>query len=145
MCRLLVAMFCILNLNLVSAAEVEFLNTETAKKAKLPFSQAVRVGNTVYLSGNLGLVPGTRTLAEGGVAGETKQTMDNIARTLKAFGFSMDRLVKCTVMLADIKDWPKFNKVYVTYFGENKPARSVFGTSGLAFNARVEIECIAAL
>lgn len=81
-------------------------------------------------------------LAEGGIEGETRQTMDNIAAVLDEFGSSLDRVVKCTVFLADISDWSAANDVYVTYF-KNPPARSALGASGLALGARVEIECLA--
>ncbi len=112
----------------------------------LPFSEAVRVGNTVYLSGQLGNVPGPGPikLAPGGMAGEAKQVMDNIQTALQAHGLSMADVVKCTVMLADMSEWGAFNDVYKTYFSGNFPARSAFGSNGLAFNARVEVECIAA-
>jgi reactive intermediate/imine deaminase len=108
----------------------------------LPFSSAVRVGYTLYLSGNIGNTPGTLDLAEGGIAGETRQTMDNISNVLQEFGSSMDDVVKCTVFLADMSEWGAMNEVYKTYF-KNPPARSALGASGLALNARVEIECIA--
>lgn len=84
------------------------------------------------------------TLAEGGIQGETKQTMENIRTTLEAYGSSMDRVVKCTVFLADMSEWGAMNEVYRTYF-EVPPARSALGASGLALDARVEIECIAVL
>ena len=108
--------------------------------------EAVRVGNTVYLSGQLGNVPGPGPikLAPGGMAGEAKQVMDNIQTALQAHGLSMADVVKCTVMLADMSEWGAFNDVYKTYFSGNFPARSAFGSNGLAFNARVEVECIAA-
>jgi len=108
----------------------------------LPFSSAVRAGNTLYLSGNVGNIPGTLDLAEGGITGETRQTMDNISNVLQEFGSSMDDVVKCTVFLADMSEWGAMNEVYKTYF-KNPPARSALGASGLALNARVEIECIA--
>jgi len=124
------------------AADVEYLQEPGTENLNLPFSSAVRVGNTLYLSGNIGVVPGTMQLAEGGIQGETRQTMDNIAQTLETFGASMDRVVKCTVFLADIGEWGAMNEVYRTYF-RNMPARSALGASGLALGARVEIECIA--
>ncbi len=111
----------------------------------LPFSEAVRVGDLLFLSGMVGTKPGTTELAEGGIAGETRQTMENIKAALGRHGASMDRVVKCTVMLADIAEWPAMNEVYVTFFPGDKPARSAFGASGLALGARVEIECIAVM
>jgi reactive intermediate/imine deaminase len=108
-----------------------------------PFSKAVRVGHMLYLSGDLGIVPGTRELAEGGIGPETRQTMENIKATLEAHGSSLGEVVKCTVFLADIAEWAAMNEVYKTYFPKNPPARSALGSSGLALNARTEIECIA--
>ena len=123
--------------------EVEYLTSEKTAALNLPFSEAVRVGNMLYLSGQIGTLPGTTQLAEGGIQGETRQTLENIKTVLEANGSSMDRVVKATVMLADISEWPALNKVYVEYFPNNKPARSAFAGSGLAFNARCEIEVIA--
>ena len=97
----------------------------------------------LYLSGQIGTVPGTSSLAPGGIQAETRQTMENIKAVLEKNGSSMDRVVKATVMLADIAEWPAMNEVYVTYFPKNKPARSAFAGSGLALNARCEIEVIA--
>jgi len=111
----------------------------------LPFSDAVRVGNMLYLSGKLGNIPGTMQLAEGGIAGETRQTLENIKASLEKHGSSLDEVVKCTVFLADIAEWGAMNEVYVTYFPTNPPARSALGASGLALGARVEIECLAAM
>ncbi len=122
--------------------DVEYLQMPGSEDRNLPFSAAVRVDNTLYLSGNLGIVPGSMKLAEGGIQGETKQTLENIAGVLKQFGSSMDKVVKCTVFLADMGEWGAMNEVYKTFF-PNPPARSALGASGLALNARVEIECIA--
>jgi 2-iminobutanoate/2-iminopropanoate deaminase len=108
-------------------------------------SEFVRVGNMLYLSGKLG-TDSTGKLAAGGIAPETKQTLENIKTVLEKNGSSMDNVVKCTVMLADIKEWADMNTVYVTFFKKERlPARSAFGTSGLVNNARVEIECMATL
>jgi len=122
--------------------DVEYLLMPGMEGLDLPFSSAVRVGNTLYLSGNIGNISGTLDLAEGGITGETRQTMDNISGVLQEFGSSMDDVVKCTVFLADMSEWGAMNEVYKTYF-KNPPARSALGASGLALNARVEIECIA--
>jgi len=109
----------------------------------LPFSDAVRVGNMLYLSGAIGNLPGTLELIEGGIAAETRQTMDNIQATLEKYGSSLDEVVKCTIMLEDISEWNAMNEVYVTYFPNHKPARSALGADGLALNSKVEIECFA--
>lgn len=107
-----------------------------------PFSPAVRVGSTLYLAGQLG-TDSTGALVKGGIEAETRQTMRNIANVLDKTGSSIDRVVKCTAFLADMKEWPAMNTVYATFFPVHKPARSAFGATGLALNARVEIECIA--
>jgi 2-iminobutanoate/2-iminopropanoate deaminase len=122
--------------------EVEYLNAPGTEDLGLPFSAAVRVNDTLYLSGQIGNLPGTLDLAPGGIQGETRQTMENIKQALQHFGSSMDRVVKCTVFLADMNEWGAMNEVYRTYF-ETPPARSALGASGLALNGRVEIECIA--
>ena len=123
---------------------VQYLNMPGTEDLGLPFSSAVRVGNTLYLSGNLGNVPGSNELVTGGIRDETRQTMENMKAVLEQFGSSMDRVVKCTVFLADIGEWGAMNEVYRTYFSK-PPARSALGASGLALNARVEIECIATI
>jgi reactive intermediate/imine deaminase len=125
-----------------SAPDVEFLNAPGTEALNLPFSAAVRVDNTLYLSGTIGTIPGTLELAPGGIQGETRQAMENIKQTLEDFGSSMDRVVKCTVFLADMNEWAAMNEVYRTYF-TTPPARSALGASGLALNGRIEIECIA--
>lgn len=114
----------------------------SASNAGLPFSEAVKVGGMLYLSGQLGR-DASGTLAAGGIAGETRQTMENIRATLEKYGSCLDRVIRMTVMLADMNEWAAMNAVYVTFFGHHLPARSAFGTSGLALGARVEIECTA--
>ena len=123
---------------------MQFINAAAAKAMKLPFSQAVRVGDVLYLSGQLGNLPGTLRLAAGGLEAETRQTMENIAATLKENGLSFRDVFKVTVMLADMSQWSDFNRVYVTYFEADRlPARSAFGVNGLALGAQVELECMA--
>ena len=108
----------------------------------VPFSAAVRAGETVYLSGAIGLGPDDKLPA--GIEAQTKLTMDYIGTTLKRAGLGWGDVVKCTVMLDDMADWPGFNKVYVPYFPAGKlPARSAFGVDGLALGALVEVECLA--
>ncbi len=122
---------------------VEFLNSGKVVPAGLPFSEAVRVGDTLYLSGQIGVVPGSLKLVEGGTEAQARQTMENIKTSLEAHGYAMSDLVKCTVMLADMSEWSKFNEVYKTFFSGHYPARSAFGANGLALGARLEVECIA--
>ena len=109
-----------------------------------PFTEAVRVDGLLFLSGMIGM-DSTGRLAPGGIGPETRQTLENIKAALARNGLGMDRLVKCIVFMADISEWGAMNQVYTTYFPTTKPARSAIGNSGLVFNARVEIECIAAL
>ena len=123
---------------------IEFLNSGKVVPASLPFSEAVRVGNTLYLSGQIGIKPGTLQLVPGGIKEEGRQALENIKTSLEANGYTMRDVVKCTVMLADIFEWAAFNEVYKTAFTPPYPARSAMGTGGLAMGARVEIECIAA-
>ena len=122
---------------------VEYLTSEATEALGLPFSEAVRVGHMLHVSGNIGVVPGTMELIPGGIAAETRQTMENIRSVLERNGSSLNQVIKCMVMMADMSVWSEMNAVYVTYFPEHLPARSAFGTSGLALGARVEIECVA--
>ena len=123
-----------------AAQAPQFLNTNPQSTA--PFSSAVRVGNMLYLAGQIGTDHGK--LVEGGIKPETKQALQNIKTVLEANGSDMEHVVKCTVFLADMKEWPDMNDVYRTMFAAGKfPARSAFGATGLANNARTEIECIA--
>ena len=109
-----------------------------------PFSPAVRANGFLILSGQIG-TDSAGVVVTGGIVPETRQTMENIKRVLEQNGSSMDQVVKCTVFMADMKEWPTMNEVYVTFFNEaRRPARSALGATGLALNARVEIECLAA-
>lgn len=111
-----------------------------------PFSPAVRVGNMLYLAGQIGTSADASGsgVVPGGIEAETRQTMNNIRDVLEKSGSDMDHVVKCTVFMADMKEWDAMNGVYRTFFKNGKyPARSAFGATGLALNARVEIECIA--
>lgn len=127
-----------------SAAEIEYLSSPANKTLNLPFSEAVRVNDTLYMSGQVGNVPGKFELIPGGIGPETKQTLENISAALNRHGASMQDLVKCTIFLADIAEWPAMNEVYKTFFTDHYPARSAVAGSGLALGARVEIECIGA-
>ncbi len=129
----------------MGSSRVEHFPMANDPDGKLPFADAVRAGNLLFQSGKLGIEPGTLKLVPGGIQAETRQTMENIKAGFARYGVGMDRVVKCTVFLADMKEWAAMNEVYVTYFPAGKPARSAFGVNGLALGARVEIECIAAL
>ena len=125
------------------APDVEYLSSPESEGLSLPFSEAVRVGDVLYLSGQVGNVPGELELVPGGIGPESRQTLENIRSALERYGSSLDRVVKCTVFLADIAEWPALNEVYREFFPDNPPARSALAASGLALDARVEIECIA--
>ena len=124
------------------SAQVQRIGEPALNGQRLPFSTAVRAGDTVYLSGALGIGPDGK-LGDG-MAAQAKLAMDNLGAGLNAAGLGWGDVVKCTVMLDDMKDWPAFNQVYVTYFPDGKfPARSAFGADGLALGALLEVECIA--
>jgi len=116
--------------------------TDSLTSMRLPFSEAVRVGQLLYLSGALG-IEATGALVTGGIEAETRQAMENIRAVLERHGSSMDRVIKCTAMLADMADWPAMNRAYVEFFPTHLPARSAFGAAGLALGGRVEIEAVA--
>jgi reactive intermediate/imine deaminase len=123
---------------------MQFISSPAVKAARLPFSAAVRVGDVLYLSGCLGNVPGKMELVPGGMEAEAHQTMENVRAVLTENGLTFDDVFKCTVMMADMKKWADFNKVYVSYFKPDRlPARSAFGASALALGAQVEVECMA--
>jgi len=119
-----------------------FHKSHEPKKQDAPFSDVVEAGNTLYLAGQIGMDHTVRKVVEGGAQAETKQAIENIKAVLEQHGSSLDKVVKCTVILSDINDFSAFNEVYKTYF-TNKPARTTFAASGLAANAKIEIECIA--
>lgn len=119
---------------------VERIGEPTINGQRLPFSSAVRVGEMLYLSGQIGNKPDGTIPA--GIEAQSRQVMDNIGAVLKSAGLGFGDVVKCTVMIDDIKQWGEFNKVYVTYFPDSKfPARSAFGADGLAMGALIEVEC----
>lgn len=126
-----------------ASAEPEFIHPYGPPTR--PFSPVVRVGNLLFLAGQVGTGPNAAGgVVPGGITAETRQVMENIKELLGKVGSSMDKVVKCTVFLADMKEWEAMNEVYKTYFSNGRfPARSAMGVNGLALNARVEIECIA--
>jgi len=127
----------------VAADKPQFLNSPRALELDRPFSEAVRAGDFLFLSGQIGEVPETGKLAEGGLEAEARQTLTNVKRVLEANGATTSDVVKCTVFLADIAEWPAFNTIYRQFFHKPFPARSALAASGLAMNARVELECVA--
>jgi 2-iminobutanoate/2-iminopropanoate deaminase len=127
-------------IGLMAAAQAQ----AQAPVPSLPFSPAVRAGNTLFLSGQIGKAPEGSDPHGAGFDAAVRSAMDSIGKILTDNGAGFDKVVKCTVMLADMKDWPRFNSIYVSYFkGMRLPARSAFGASGLAMGAPLEVECIA--
>ncbi len=112
------------------------------KKQNTPFSDAVEVGNTYYLAGQIGMDHKTRELVVGGIENETRQALENIKAVLEQHGLNMEDVVKATVILDDISDFQAFNEVYVSYFPQ-KPARTTFAAEALARGAKIEIEVVA--
>ena len=114
----------------------EVVSIPGAPKPVGPFSPAIKAAGFVFVSGQLPLAGGS--MPEGIVA-QTRQSLENVKAVLEAAGTGLGNVVKCTVFMADMKEWPDFNAIYVTYFDRDRlPARSAFGANGLALGARVE-------
>lgn len=144
--HLITSCTCALVLAQPEFAQAERLDSGKAVQGSLPFSEAVKVDNVIYLSGQVGLDPTTRKLVQGGVRNESRQTMENIKTVLGTYGYTFKDVVKCTAFLVDMKEFTSFNDVYKGYFQDGVyPARSTVAVKGLALSARVEVECIAAL
>jgi len=120
---------------------VQHIVSDQSAALSLPFSDGVQVGNIIFMSGTLGVTPADFKLVSGGITAETHQIFANMKALLASQNASLSDIFKCTVMMRDIAEWPKFNEIYVTYFPGDKPARSAFGANGLALGAAVEMEC----
>ena len=124
---------------------IHFDRSPETAAADLPFSDAVRVGELIFVSGQLGIPPGAGELVPGGIEAETRQCLENVRAILVRNGSDLSRVVKCTAFLADIEEWPGMNAVYREFFPTAPPARSAFAVGGgLALGGRIELECIAA-
>ena len=119
------------------------VHTDKAPAAIGPYSQAVQAGNTIYVSGQIPIVPENGELIEGGIQEQTRQSLTNISNILAAAGYSMKDVVKTTVLLADIADFGAMNAVYAEFFTEPYPARAAFQAAAIPKGAKVEIECVA--
>ena len=128
---------------LSAVADPEFFDEGPMAGNGYPFSESVRVGDILFISGQVG-VDENNDLVEGGIAVETRQIMSNIGGALERRGLGFSDVVKCTVFLADVAEWGEFNTIYTSYFEPPYPARSALGANGLALGARLEVECIAA-
>eukprot|EP00241_Pyramimonas_parkeae_P022543 CAMPEP_0114303716 /NCGR_PEP_ID=MMETSP0059-20121206/15376_1 /TAXON_ID=36894 /ORGANISM="Pyramimonas parkeae, Strain CCMP726" /LENGTH=185 /DNA_ID=CAMNT_0001426715 /DNA_START=52 /DNA_END=609 /DNA_ORIENTATION=- len=123
----------------------EVISTDKAPAAVGPYSQGIKVGNTIYVSGCIGLVPETMKFVDETVAGQTKQVMDNMGEILKAAGATYGDVVKTTILLAEISDFGVVNPIYAEYFKDAPPARATFAVKDLPLGARVEIDCTAVI
>jgi len=121
----------------------EVIATDKAPAAVGPYSQAVRVGDLIFTAGQVGIVPGTKEFAGPDITSQTRQALQNIKAVLEAAGSCMDHVVKATVFLQDIKEYPLMNKVYAEFFAEDPPGRSAVQVAALPLGARVEIEVVA--
>jgi 2-iminobutanoate/2-iminopropanoate deaminase len=126
-----------------SHPQAELITSQVTEGLDLPFSEAVRIGDLIILSGMVGNRPGTLELVPGGMDAEARQALENVRTVLAAAGASPMDVVKCTVMLDDIGQWGAFNQVYTEFFQGHRPARSAFGADGLALGAALELECMA--
>ena len=120
---------------------MEFLNSPSTIGANLPLSLAVRVGEILYISGMIGIIPGTFQLAGGGLAGEARQTMENIGAILKENGLGFPDVFKKTVIMADLSKLMELNKIFLTYFPPDRMPASTTHGGALALGAQVEVEC----
>ena len=123
----------------------EVVRTENAPAAIGPYSQGIIANGFVFTAGQGGVIPGTRTIVEGGVREQTRQVMQNLKGIVEAAGSSMDKVVKTTVFLTDISDFAAMNEVYASFFGDNPPARTTVQVSKLPMGIVVEIEAVAVL
>jgi len=123
--------------------DMDFVRTEAAPAAIGPYSQAAIVGDLVFTAGQVALDPTTGTVIEGGIEAQTARVLENLAAVLAAAGSSLSQVVKTTVFLTDMADFPAMNKVYAEEFGDHKPARATVAVAGLPLGVRVEIEVVA--
>jgi len=121
------------------------INTDNAPKAIGPYSQAIRTESIVYTSGQVGLIPATGEMVAGGIDEQTRQVLNNLRNVLAAAGSSLEQVVKTTVFLKDMNDFPKMNSIYAEFFAEQPPARSTVQVAALPKGALIEIEAVALL
>jgi 2-iminobutanoate/2-iminopropanoate deaminase len=121
----------------------EVVHTDKVPPARVPLSQAVKAGDWVFASGQLGNDPTTRRLAEGGIAPETRQVLENLKAVLEAAGSSLEKVVKVTIYMVDLGELTAMNEIFSRYFPIDPPARTTFECTRLVNDARVEIEAIA--
>ncbi|GBD33413.1 MAG: reactive intermediate/imine deaminase [Gemmatimonadales bacterium] len=122
---------------------MDYVNTQKAPRAIGPYSQAVIAGDTIYTAGQIALDPETMELTGGDVASQTDRVLKNLAAVLEAAGSSLRHVVRTTVYLIDMADFPAMNEVYGRHFGDHRPARSTVAVAALPKGARVEIDAVA--
>ena len=122
---------------------IQPVTTDKIPPSRNPFSLGIKANGFLFVSGQIGNVPGKVELATGGLRAEARQVLENVTTVVGRHGSSLDHIVKCTVFLADMHEWAAFNDVYREFFSRNLPARSALGANGLALGASVEMECIA--
>jgi len=123
--------------------DIEVLRSNAVNPPGLPFPDGVRVGEFVFMSGQIGIKPGTLELPAGGIEAETRQLFENLRVTMETHGMKLSDIVRIQAMLADMAEWQRFNAVYLEFFPDAAPARCAFGATGLALGARVEVEAFA--
>ena len=121
----------------------EVINTTKAPAALGPYSQAIKAGNTIYVSGQIPLIPETMEIISDDVQEQTKQSLENVKAVLEAAGATLNDVVKASVFIKDMNDFAKINEIYATYFTENNPARACVEVARLPKDVKVEIEVIA--
>jgi 2-iminobutanoate/2-iminopropanoate deaminase len=138
----LVPLACALLLTTCSE-HTQVIVTDNAPKAIGPYSQAVRAGDTLYVSGQLAIDPATGEIVKGGIEAETHQALQNLKAVLEAAGYSLENVVSCQVFLADMDDFTAMNTVYAGYFPRQPPARATVEVAELPRDARIEISAVA--
>ena len=128
----------------IPKSKIEFLESKIERRKSAPYSDAVRVGDILFLTGQVGFNNDSLKLAHGGIKAETIQALENIKAVLEANGSDLEHVAKCTVILTDVNDFGAFNEVFRQYFPENKPARTTF-VADLVIDAKIEIDVIAAV
>ncbi|MCC6016257.1 MAG: RidA family protein [Desulfurococcaceae archaeon] len=121
----------------------EVVYTDKAPKPIGPYSQAVKVGPWLFLSGQIPIDPRSGEVVDGDIEVQTRRVLENVKAILESMGYTLDDVVKVTVYLADLKDFPRFNNVYSEYFKDKPPARTTVQVAGLPRNAKIEIDVIA--
>ena len=130
--------------NTVTEAKIEFLESKIERRKSAPYSDAVRIGDILFLTGQVGFNNDSLKLAHGGIKAETIQALENIKAVLETNGSDLEHVAKCTVILTDMNDFSAFNEVFRQYFPKNKPARTTF-VADLVIDAKIEIDVIAAV